>query len=141
MHMARFAPVLSATSSIVISWIMALASRCVAWCAGGSGGSGLRGALDDAQQAPALLRRDRPGLHHLDDVADAGLVVLVVHVELRPLADVLLVERVTDLAAHLDHERLLHLVRGDLAADDAAVTPRGRAAATLLRAGFGSAHR
>src|SRR3979411_946355 len=42
----------------------------------------LLGLLDDLHQAPTLGGRQRPGLHQGDPVADACLVVLVVHLDL-----------------------------------------------------------
>src|SRR5437899_2141893 len=71
MHWARFAPELSATVTIVRSWIMAWAP-------------GLPGALDELHEAPALVLGHGPGLHEADDVADLALVLLVVDLELLP---------------------------------------------------------
>src|SRR5688572_25894524 len=90
MHMARLAPVLSATSSMVCIWIMArplLENR----------------LLDDAHEAPALELAQRARRDHLHGVPHAGLVLLVVRHVLLPLAQVLAVLGV--LVRALDEER------------------------------------
>src|SRR5262245_6066894 len=71
MHWARFAPELSATVTIVRSWIIGMAP-------------GLPGALDELHEAPALVLGHGPGLHEADHVADLALVLLVVDLELLP---------------------------------------------------------
>src|SRR5262245_52460751 len=90
-------------------------------------GAGLLGLLENADETPALGRRQRTGLHQRNPVADTGITVLVVRLDLCGGADDLAVERVALAIFQLDHDGLLHLV-----ADD--VTDRGLAAtARLLR--------
>src|SRR5262249_25071167 len=65
MHSTSFAPLLSATFMRVSCWIMETSPR----------------PLDDFDEAPALLLRQRPGLHDAHPVADVEGVLLVVDVE------------------------------------------------------------
>src|SRR5580704_1585365 len=66
-------------------------------------------------QRPAFQFRQRPRLFDLHHVARMRFVLLVVRVELLPDRDHPLVHRMRLLARHLDHNRLLHLVRDDSA--------------------------
>src|SRR5262245_28480753 len=126
MHCARRAPELSATVSIVRSWIIVhsrgpFAAPC-------RNLRSLLGPLHELDEPPALVLRHRARLHEADHVALFALVVLVVHLELAALADVPADRRVLDQT--LDHHdaRLVHLVRHDLAdANLAATAVVGRA--------------
>src|SRR3954469_18174225 len=112
-----FAPVLSATRSRDSCWITCYLLR----RAGSPGAAGLSltssaprrapvpgrtdwllGLLEDLDQAPALGRRERPGLHEQDAVADAGAVLLVVGLELGGAAHHLAVARVLLAVLDLD---------------------------------------
>src|SRR5947209_18415092 len=66
--------------------------------------------LDDLDDAPALVRRERPRLDDAHLVADRRAALVVRH-ELRRAADVAAVLRVLDQAVNPDHAGLLHLVR------------------------------
>src|SRR5579859_4469003 len=85
---------------------------------------GLLGLLDDLEQAPALLFRDRACLGDADEVADAGLVLLVVHLELGALLDRLAIQPVGLGRADLDDHRFVHLVRDHGAQADLALAAR-----------------
>src|SRR5262245_52843320 len=76
MHWARLAPELSATVTMVRSWIM----RVPPWRSPGS--------FDDPDEPPPLVLGHRARLHEPDHVADAALVLLVVHLELLPTTHV-----------------------------------------------------
>src|SRR5262245_15926281 len=73
----------------------------------------LRRLGDDPHQAPGLGLGQRPGLHDLDRVPRVRLVLLVVNVADRPLADDLAVAGVGHLAVDLHPPGLVHLVAGD----------------------------
>src|SRR5512140_449072 len=128
MHCARRAPELSATVSIVRSWIMVHST--------GRGvrplvtGRTLLRPLHELDETPALVLRQGSRLHEADDVPFLALVLLVVHLELAAPAHVTLVLGVLHQALDHDHDRLVHLVGHHLA--DA------RLAATALLGGFGS---
>src|SRR5690625_3223391 len=82
--------------------------------------------LDDLHDAPPLGRRQRPGLHQQDTVADRSTVALVMRLELvRPTND-LAVPGV--LVAVLDghNDRIIHLVADNQPRADLAV-PTNRA--------------
>src|SRR4030081_3625848 len=85
----------------------------------------LLGLLDDLHQAPTLGGRQRPGLHQGDPVADACLVVLVVHLDLAGAAKNLGVTAVLLAVFELDHDRLVHLVRDDVTLADLSVVAAG----------------
>ena len=89
-----------------------------------AGGRGRRagGLGHDAHQPPVLDLRQRPGLHDLDRVADVRLVLLVVDVADGPPLDVLAVARMLDQPRNLDAAGLVHLVAGDDADLDAALS-------------------
>src|SRR5688572_19922179 len=111
MHCARRAPELSATVSIVRSWIMVHSTGpCAA-----PDTSGLLRPLHELDETPALLLRQGPGLHEADGVPFLALVLLVVNLEPAAPAHVALVHRVLDQALDHDHDGLFHLVRHDLA--------------------------
>src|SRR5262249_17574961 len=80
--------------------------------------AGSLGTLQHTHHAPALGGRQRAGLHDLDPVADAAVVLLVVGLEPRRTAHDLAVQRVLHAVLDLDHDGLVHLV-----ADDQALTP------------------
>src|SRR5579863_8208021 len=91
----------------------------------------LLGSLDDLDQAPALVARERTAFHDADDIADVGFVLFIVRFETRRLANDLAVRRMRDAGLRHDYDRLVHLVRGHAALLHAAV---GRPFAMLLHA-------
>src|SRR5579859_2797949 len=109
MHRSSFAPELSATLSRVSCWTNSL----------------LR-LFHDLEQAPALLPGDGARLGDADEVADAGLVLLVVHLEPGPLLHRLAVQPVGLGRADLDDDRLVHLVGDHGAQADLALAARQR---------------
>src|SRR5215211_1392988 len=76
--------------------------------------------LHDLGKAPVLRLGERPRLDDANGVAGAGLVPLVVRVELHRAPDDLLVLRVQLDHVDLDDDRLVALVRDD---DTAALLP------------------
>src|SRR5438270_3208267 len=121
MTRSSFAPELSATLSRVSCWTICLLSR-------------LRHDLDDA---PPLFLGQRTRLRDAHEVADAALVLLVVDLELGALAHRLAVEAVGFRRAHLDDDRLVHLVGDDVAQPDLAPAAGFRGS---RRSGGGVAH-
>src|SRR5664279_2585755 len=107
MQRISFAPVLSATLSRDSCWIIGLLLR----------------LLEDFHDAPPLGGRQRTRLHDQDTVADAGVVELVVGLELDVATQHLAVEGVLVALLNGDHDGLLHLV-----ADDETLTGLARAA-------------
>src|SRR5919198_4138353 len=99
MQRISLAPVLSATRSRDSCWITS--NPC------------LPGLLEDLDDAPALRRGQRPGLHEEDAVADARSVLLVVRLELVGTSDDLAVQRVLDAVLDGDDDGLFHLVADD----------------------------
>src|SRR5262245_25064311 len=101
MHCARRAPELSATVSIVRSWIMihSTGPRVPAPVV-----PDLLGPLHELHETPALLLRQGPRLHEADDVPFLALVLLVVDLELAAPAHVAAVFRVLDQALDHDHD-------------------------------------
>src|SRR5262252_5346841 len=97
MHCARLAPELSATVTIVRSWIMSLRP------------------FDECDEAPALVLRQRTRLHEADRVADLALVLLVVDLELRAAPHVAAVRLVLHQPLDRHHHRLVHAVADHLA--------------------------
>src|SRR5689334_15331999 len=110
------APELSATLSLDSCWIIALPRL-----------------LHHVDQAPALGLGERPGLDHADHVALAGLVALVVSVQLGRAADNLLVGAVTAGDVDADGDRLVAL-----AGDDDPLPHLGRVGVLLGRGGAGA---
>src|SRR5436309_965277 len=131
---ARRAPVLSATSRMERSWIMAaswevgevkqlgltlgLDGRLVVlgglgWDGRGDIGLadrdrvGRDGLRDDADDSPALQAAERAGLHDLDLVAHLGLVLLVMDVKHGLAVDDLVIERVRRLVGDRDLDGLV----------------------------------
>src|SRR3954447_8861428 len=96
MQSSSRAPVLSATLSRVSGCTM-----------------GSAGPLEDLDEPPALAARQRPALDDADAVALVCLVLLVVSVERRRLADDLLVHPVAPRALDPDGDRLVGLRGGD----------------------------
>src|SRR5690606_7178513 len=94
MHSASFAPELSAILSLVSCWIIAASLR----------------LLDDFDQTPALLLRQRSRLDDPHDVALARLTVLVVRIVLLRPYDLLAVQAVCHAPLDADDHRLLHPV-------------------------------
>src|SRR3954447_7650944 len=87
----------------------------------------LLGLLQDLDQPPPLGGRQRPGLHDLHPVADAGDVLLVVGLQLAGAPDDLAVEAVLHAVLDLDDDGLLHLVADHQALTDLAVATAGQA--------------
>src|SRR5687768_9971623 len=81
-----------------------------------SGRTGLAGAGDDLDDAPALRRAERAALLDAHEVARKDVAVLAVRREALPDAERLAVQRVLAHALDLDDDRLRHL-RGDDHAD------------------------
>src|SRR5688500_1986312 len=96
MHATRLAPLLSATSSSVSAWIMALH---------------LHRSIDQTHRFPALRARERTALADLDHVVRLELFLRVVRVELLPALHVLSVDRIAEVARDLDDDRLLRAPR------------------------------
>src|SRR5689334_9767653 len=115
MHWARLAPELSATVTIVRSWIIVLSS----WRRGTGRARRctreLSGALHESREPPALVLGQRARLHEADHVPDMALVLLVVHLELLATAHVTAIGGVLHQALDGDHHRLFHAVADDLA--------------------------
>src|ERR1700694_2510872 len=97
MHAVFLAPLLSATSSTVVVWIIL----------------DLRRLRDHFGDAPALLLRHRARLGNPDLVARLALLLLVVRLVLLLLGHELAVLAMLHAALHLDHHRLRHLVGED----------------------------
>src|SRR3978361_582280 len=95
MQRISLAPVLSATRSRLSAWII---------------GSSLR-LLDDLDHAPALQLRERACLHDPHDVADTGLVALVVGMQPRRAAYDLVVLRMGLGRVDADRDGLVHRSR------------------------------
>src|SRR5215218_938833 len=110
------APELSATLSLDSCWIIALPRL-----------------LHHVDQAPALGLGERPGLDHADHVALAGLVALVVRVQLGRAADDLLVSAVAAGDVDANGDRLVAL-----AGDDDPLPHLGRVGLLLGRLGAGA---
>src|SRR5580765_1488164 len=113
MHWARFAPELSATVTIVRSWIIGLAP-------------GLPGALDELHEAPALVLGHGPGLHEANHVADLALVLLVVNFEFLPPPHVAAHGRVLNESLDGHDTRLVHAIAHHLTGADLAAAAFGR---------------
>src|SRR5215218_3082098 len=110
------APLLSATLSLDSCWIIPLPRL-----------------LHHVDQAPALGLGERPGLDHADHVTLAGLVALVVGVQLGRAADDLLVGAVTAGDVDADGDRFV-----SLAGDDDPLAHLGRVRLLLGRRGAGA---
>src|SRR5712691_151162 len=108
MQRISLAPELSATLSRVSCWI-----------------TGLLRLLHDLEDAPANLLGDGLRFGDAHEVADAALVLLVVDLELCAPLHRLAVEPVGFRRAHLDDDRLVHLVGDDGAQADFALSARG----------------
>src|SRR5437868_6322724 len=113
MQSTSLAPELSATFRRLSCWIMCLLVR------------PLSGPFEDLDDAPALLAREGTGLRDPDPIALAGVVGLVVGVELAGLLHRLAVAPVLHAVHDRDHRGFVHL-RGDhdALAYLAAVRPR-----------------
>src|SRR5215204_5106390 len=109
------APELSATLSLDSCWIIPLPRL-----------------LHHVDQAPTLGLRQRPGLDHSDHVALAGLVALIVRVQLGRAANDLLVGAVTASRVDANGDRLVAL-----AGDDDALAHLGGVRVPLGRRGAG----
>src|SRR5262249_12508461 len=72
-------------------------------------------SLDDVEKTPPLLFRVRAAFLNAYDVADPGVVLLVVRLEARRAAYDLLIDGVTDAGLADHHDRFLHLVGHDAA--------------------------
>src|SRR5215472_15271288 len=153
MQSSSRAPLLSATLSLVSCWIMLRASprqdprdrrrpmrtRRAApqvpqtsrreggfWKGGPAPTCTSPRLLDHFDDAPALLLRQRAGLHDPDQVAHLALVALVVGLEARAVLDHLLVERVALAVGDLHHHGLVHPVGDHPAEADLAEGARRR---------------
>src|ERR1700722_12092891 len=96
-------------------------------------------ALHDLEETPTLVFADRTGLHDSNDVADLGVVGLVMRLEAHRLADDFLVGRMGNARLGHHDDRLVHLVARDAALFDTAVrrallAARGCLHAMLLHA-------
>src|SRR5277367_1272538 len=103
MHINRLAPLLSATFSMVRSWII------------GAGLSFRPGAVYDAHQHPGFTTRHGPARLDGYRVAFLALIALVMGEKLGGAADVLAVGRVLHQAFDGHRNGLVHLVADDLA--------------------------
>src|SRR5205085_1023145 len=110
------APELSATLSLDSCWIIALPRL-----------------LHHVDEAPALGLGERPGLDHADHIALAGLVALVMGVQLGRAADDLLVSAVTAGDVDADGDRLVAF-----AGDDDPLAHLGRVRLALGRGRAGA---
>src|SRR5580693_2067420 len=70
----------------------------------------LLGLFQDLDEPPTLRRRERASLHQRDAVADAGVAVLVVRLDLLGGPDDLAVQRVAPTVFQFDDDGFLHLV-------------------------------
>src|SRR5689334_2836064 len=130
MQRISFAPVLSATLSRDSCWIIGfswLSCRFSLVHDGRALPNGwLLGLLEDGHHAPALGGRQRAGLHDLDPVADAALVLLVVSLELDGAAHDLAVQRVLHAVLDGHDDGLVHLVADHQALADLPARAVGR---------------
>src|SRR6185437_14456654 len=109
-------------------------SPCAAWtrrtvCSPAHGWVSLLSLLQDLDEPPTLGGGRRAGLQQRDAVADAGVTVLVVGLDLLGGPDDFAVQRVAHTVFQLDHDGLLHLVANDVADAGLATTAglrRGR---------------
>src|SRR5512141_314066 len=106
MQQRRFAPELSAASSMVCIWIISSSPPEFF-------GSLLGEALEQPGDAPPFVLAPRPRLDALHAVPDTELVLLVVRLEVDPAPHVFLVDLVRDQAFHADDHGLVHLVADD----------------------------
>src|ERR1022692_1826963 len=122
MHINRLAPLLSATLSMVRSWI--IGSSLLLWPR----------PFDDAHQHPRLAARHRPARLDRHHVALLALVVRVVRKELGGAANVLAVGRVLDQTLDGHGDGFVHFVADDLAGEQslAGSSRFGRSRAGLL---------
>src|ERR1700739_1018222 len=136
MHISVRAPLLSAAFNMVRNWIMARPST-------------PGRLLDDLEQPPRLVARQRPARRDDHQIALLRGAALIVRQELGGAADELAVGRMPDKALDLDGDRLLHLVAHDAPGESArAARPGGltgrrlrrrrRASGALARGGRGS---
>ena len=77
--------------------------------------SSLLSLFDDLYQSPTLVLGQRASLHNLNGVAYAALVVLVMSLQLVGSLDNLLIKRMLYAVRDSNDNRLVHLVRNDLA--------------------------
>ena len=85
-------------------------------------GTSLLRFFDDLDDAPPLVLGQGAGLHDLDAVANATLVVLIMGLQLIGSLDDLLVQRMGHAVGDGDHDGLIHLVRNHQA--DSGLTDR-----------------
>src|SRR4029077_20569274 len=91
----------------------------------GGGRPGFIWPLPGFGDPPALARRQRPGLHEPDAVADAAGVLAVMRLVLLRAADDLAVLGVLHPVLDHDHDGLVHLVADHVTLADLAVAPAG----------------
>src|SRR3954469_15285422 len=116
MQSTSLAPLLSATRSRVSCWIIRLAPASLADDPKAGSLSHLFArcarspcTLQDLEEAPALGLRQRPGLLDANAIALAGVVLLVVDVQLLGALQGLAVQRVAHAVDNLHHDGLVHL--------------------------------
>ena len=76
----------------------------------------LLGALDNGFETPALGLAQRPSFHNTHEVANVGVVVFIMGLDLAGGTNDLAVQRVGRTLLELDGNRLVHLVGHDVAA-------------------------
>src|SRR5208337_1628411 len=126
MHIRRLAPLLSATLSMVRSWII---GGCLSF---------RTRTLYDAHQHPGLAPRHRPARLDRHRVALPALVVRIVREQFGGAADVLAVGRVLDQALDRHGDGLVHLVADHPAREQALAGSRRTLArpARFVQCGF-----
>src|SRR4030065_2939325 len=133
MHCTVFAPLLSATISVVCIWIISLSPHGASPRAkardynirtkisqNSKPYSDLAGPFQHLHQTPGLGLGQRPAFLDLHQIAFFTLVALVMRVQLGMTRHDLAVQRMADTAIHLHGNRLVHLVA------DHASAPRAR---------------
>src|SRR4051812_13045647 len=130
MQSTSLAPLLSATRRRDSCWIMRAPSSHSHDPEGGSLFSLIRSqarssrTLQDLDEAPALVLRQRARLGDSNAVALPGVVRLVVHVQLLGALQRLVVQRVADAVDDAHDDRLVHLRAVDDALTDLPVLAR-----------------
>jgi len=70
----------------------------------------LLGSLDYFNKTPAFILAQGSGFHNTDGVANVAFILLVVSHKLGRLLDKLPIQRMFNLAFHLDDDGFIHLV-------------------------------
>src|SRR5690606_41453021 len=76
-------------------------------------GPHLLGALDDFDEAPALLFAERACFHDANCIAHVRVIILVVSHQFGRLFDELAIDRMFDLSSDRDGDAFIHLVAND----------------------------